>query len=385
MAERDRMAPIVHVVQHLRPGGLEVMALELARAQDAVRPSYVLSLDGDAPQALAAWRRLQAQRGQLIFMNKRAGRDAGLVLRLAALFRRIRPACVHTHHIGPLLYAGPAARLAGVGLRLHTEHDAWHLDDPRRARLARLALRLAAPKLIADAPHVADAAARALRIPRPLVVLNGIDTSRFAPASMADCRAALGLADRGRVIGIAARLEHVKGVDLAISAMAQLPDDVSLVIAGQGSEGEALMQQVQAAGLAGRVRFLGHVDDMAGFYNAIDVLCLPSRHEGLPLSLLEAQSCGTPVVACDVGGVAAAVAPDAGRLVAAGDVAGLAAALRAVLAQNSANPREFVVRHASLATSAAAYLALIGAPAPAACGGQVQLAPAMPGLHPAAR
>ena len=52
--------PILHVVQHLQPGGLEVMALELARAQSARHPAKVLSLEGDMESALAAWPRLAA-------------------------------------------------------------------------------------------------------------------------------------------------------------------------------------------------------------------------------------------------------------------------------------------------------------------------------------
>ena len=106
---------VIHVVQHLSPGGLEVMALELARAQQELgQESFVLSLEGSLEEALAHWPRLAGQRSQLLFMGKRPGLDLTLVPRLVALFRRMRPAAVHTHHVGPMLYAGAAARLAGV-------------------------------------------------------------------------------------------------------------------------------------------------------------------------------------------------------------------------------------------------------------------------------
>jgi hypothetical protein len=145
---------VIHVVQHLSPGGLEVMALELARAQQALgQETYVLSLEGNLEAALAHWPRLATQQGQLLFMGKRPGLDVTLLPRLIALFRRMRPACVHTHHVGPMLYAGAAARLAGVPARLHTEHDAWHLAAPRRRRLVRAARLAMAPVMIADAPR----------------------------------------------------------------------------------------------------------------------------------------------------------------------------------------------------------------------------------------
>jgi len=71
---------------------------------------------------------------------------------------------VHTHHIGPLLYAGIAARLSGVKHLIHTEHDAWHLNNSRRCKLQRWAIRLTRPQLIADANSVAVSVKKKLRL-----------------------------------------------------------------------------------------------------------------------------------------------------------------------------------------------------------------------------
>jgi glycosyltransferase involved in cell wall biosynthesis len=194
-------------------------------------------------------------------------------------------------------------------------------------------------------------------------VLNGVDTDRFAAATLAAraaARAAQGLPADRRVIGVAARLERVKGVDLAIAAMAGLPGDAILAVAGAGGEAAALRAQALALGLGDRVRFLGLLDDMPGFYAALDLYCLPSRNEGLPLALLEAQSCGLPVVAAAVGGVPAAVDRASGALVTAEDPAALAAALAAGLASRGGDPRGFVLRHGSLAVAAREYLTLAG-------------------------
>jgi glycosyltransferase involved in cell wall biosynthesis len=364
MGYAAKAGPIVHVVQHLRPGGLEVMALELARVQARIHPTLVVSLDGDLETTLNCWPRLQAQRDQLIFMGKRPGVDPGLPLRLRSLFRRLGTIGVHTHHVGPLLYAGPAARLAGVARRVHTEHDAWHLQDAKRRRIVRFALAAANPVLIADAPYVADAVARALARPPPRVILNGVDTERFSPGDRTAARRGLGLPDHGRIIGIAARLERVKGVDLAIDALVAVPDAL-LAIAGGGSERENLEAQATSLGLAERVRFLGHVDDTVRLYRAIDVLCLPSRAEGLPLALLEAQSTGARVVAMRVGGVAAGVDPATGVLVDPEQPGALARALLSSPGEEiAASPRAFVERTASLNAMASAYTDLMLGAAP---------------------
>lgn len=351
--------PIVHVVQHLRPGGLEVMALELARAQAARHPAVIVSLEGEADDAIAAWPRLRAHKDNLRFLGKRPGVDPALPARLARLFGQLRPACVHTHHVGPLLYAGTAAHLAGVPSRLHTEHDAWHLQDRRRRRLMKLALRLARPRVVADAPHVADAFAAALGGRRPQVVLNGVDTQRFTPGDRAAARDALGLPADAAVIGIAARLERVKGVDIGIAALAAMSRVAVLAIAGDGSEREALVTQAKALGVANRVRFMGPLSDTVPFFRALDLLCVPSRNEGLPLAPLEAQACGVRVVAANVGGVATGVCPRSGALVAAEDEAALARALDSALVCGAqVDPREFVLRNATLEAAATAYLDL---------------------------
>ncbi len=347
--------PIVQVVQHLAPGGLEVMALELARAQARRHPVIVVSLEGDADSACAAWPRLAREATPLIFMGKRPGLDAALPLRLARLFRQVGAVGVHTHHIGPLLYAGLAARTIRNLRCVHTEHDAWHLQNAKRRRLARLALRLAAPVLTADAPHVADAVQAALGGARPRVVLNGVDTARFASGDRAAARRALGLPADGPVVGIAARLEPVKGVDIALRALALLPG-VRLAVAGSGSERDNLRALAAELGVCARIRWLGHLDDTALLYQAADVVCLPSRAEGLPLAALEAQACGRRVVASRVGGVPTALDPASGTLVEAENPEALARGLRLALGDpDSGEPRDFVARTASLDAMEAAY------------------------------
>lgn len=356
--------PIVHVVQHLVPGGLEVMVLELARAQARHYPVVVVSLEGDAASAQAHWPRLARETTPIIYMGKRPGIDAALPFRLAALFRRLRAVAVHTHHIGPLLYAGPAARSVRNLRRIHTEHDAWHLLDRKRRWLARFATEIANPIMVADAPHVADAVAVAFGGRRPRVILNGVDTTRFIPGDQAAAREALGLPGGAAIIGIAARLETVKGVDVAVRALMDVPGAI-LAIGGSGSQRESLGQLALELGVADRVTWLGHVDDTALLYQAVDVVCLPSRAEGLPLALLEAQSCGRIVVASEVGGVPAALDPASGVLVPAEDPAALARALLSALCEaansgpGTGGPRDFVLRTASLDAMEAAYTNLI--------------------------
>jgi glycosyltransferase involved in cell wall biosynthesis len=115
----------------------------------------------------------------------------------------------------------------------------------------------------------------------------------------------LGLAEvaSGRVIGAVGRLVKDKGFALLIEAAAGWlrghPQD-RLVIVGQGPEREALVKLAEALGVAAQVHLPGHVADAPSLYQAFDLLCIPSRQEGLGLVLPEAVIAGVPVLATDL-------------------------------------------------------------------------------------
>ncbi|NMS58161.1 glycosyltransferase, partial [Vibrio parahaemolyticus] len=92
------------------------------------------------------------------------------------------------------------------------------------------------------------------------------------------------------VIGVAGRLEAVKGHKALIEAFSHLTPNTHLAIAGDGSQRAQLEAQVRTFKLEDRVTFLGLVDDMPSFYQSLDLFCLPSLQEGFPLSTLEAQA-----------------------------------------------------------------------------------------------
>ncbi|HEY8740663.1 MAG TPA: glycosyltransferase [Candidatus Dormibacteraeota bacterium] len=157
------------------------------------------------------------------------------------------------------------------------------------------------------------------------VVPLGVDLERFHPTRAAPLRARLGLGADERVILFTGRLERLKGVETAIRALALLPASTSprrLLVAGADSgngvseagdfAGEGARLRALAADLdvADRVTFLGAVDhpELPAYYSLADVCVVPSYSESFGLVALEAQACGTPVVASRVGGLTQVVA-----------------------------------------------------------------------------
>ena len=164
------------------------------------------------------------------------------------------------------------------------------------------------------------------------VLRNGVDTDLFHPVDQAAARSMLGLG-RGRVLASVGNLVREKGHDLAIDALARIPDAVLLVV-GDGRERRALEMHAERVGVANRVRFLSArpQSDLVTVYGAADALILASSREGWPNVLLESMACGTPVVAADVGGVREIVCdPAAGIVVHTRGADAIAAALGQLL------------------------------------------------------
>jgi len=353
------MKRIIQIVQRLQPGGIETMALDLQHFAEAGEEVYIISLEGSKEEACAAWPRLANIEDKLIFLDKPPGLKFGTILSLKRHLHRLRPVAVHTHHIGPLLYGGLAARLEGIKTLIHTEHDTWHLGDSHARFLQRLALMLTRPKLVAVGQKVAQELKKWLPNVQTTVILNGIDTQRFKLGEQHVARQKLALPQKVRLIGCAARLHPVKGHQFLLNAVFKLDKNIHLALAGEGELRQELQRKVIEAGEENRVHFLGRVDEMPTFYQALDVFCLPSLAEGLPLSPLEAQACGIFAVVSDVGGASETLCPKTGQLVPSHDTQALVNALKASLDNRSnINPRTFITASANIQNVVHAYAAL---------------------------
>ena len=150
------------------------------------------------------------------------------------------------------------------------------------------------------------------------VVAPGIDLATFQPLDRAEAHRKIGYGP-GRLLLFVGRLERLKGVDVAIRALALLRDrahdDLRLIVLGEDvrdgdeSEKERLKAVASASGVRDRVDFLGSVahHELPYFYAAADVCVMPSYSESFGLVALEAQACGRPVVASGVSGLRSVV------------------------------------------------------------------------------
>jgi D-inositol-3-phosphate glycosyltransferase len=175
--------------------------------------------------------------------------------------------------------------------------------------------------LVVNTAAEGDELRRAYHVPpeRVAVVAPGVDLETFRPEPKALARRLIGRPD-DRLFVFVGRLEPLKGVDVILRALALLTaggrhPDVRLLVLGEdsgtgaGHEQARLRRLASELGLAGRVEFLGSVPQrrLAAYYAAADACLMPSYSESFGLVGLEAQACGTAVIASNLPGLASVV------------------------------------------------------------------------------
>ncbi|MEZ4456895.1 MAG: glycosyltransferase [Gemmatimonadales bacterium] len=329
---QQRPPHVVHVVLKFDKGGLETTALNLSRELRRMNiRSSVLALDGGGETFELA----RSEGIECLPLSGRSMTSPGFHARVLGALRALRPTVVHTHHFSALLNTLPAGALAGPFRRTHTEHSRLYLADraDHRWLLRQASRRVPAFAVVGESMVDWYRNEVGISTSRLRVVVNGVDTGRFAPPSAeerAALRRQLGLPE-GVLVGSVGRLASVKNYGLLIRAAAaarRVEPRVVLVLIGEGPEREALEAEARAAGLGDAVHFAGWQRDSAPWVRALDVFALSSLSEALPIALLEAMAAAVPVLGTEVGDVTGIVrASSAGLVTRPDDETGYHAAL----------------------------------------------------------
>jgi glycosyltransferase involved in cell wall biosynthesis len=307
---------VVHVANQLDVGGMEKLLVEFARHADRERFAlHFVSLAGRGDLADA----IEAHGWNVTALDYQFGLHPGLVVRFAGLFRQLRADVVHAHNTRPLLYAGPAARLAGTWKVICTRHNARTGTTRRLTALTRLASLTADRVVCVSSASARVALAEGIAPRRIRTLLNGVDPTQFRPAE-----------GDGPVVAVG-RLSPEKDFATLIRAAglaARRDPTFRLVIAGSGPCDENLRRLVAEQNLSGTVALIGQVRDVPSLLAGGSAFALSSLTEGVSIAILEAMAAQLPVVATRVGGNPEIVADGrTGRLVPPSDPAALAGAL----------------------------------------------------------
>lgn len=223
------------------------------------------------------------------------------VSRFAARLRQERPDALLLGTFKKTWLGGMAARRAHVPrvvARIGLETDL-----PTRGAHYRVAFDRWIDRVVVNA---AGLRAPLLAGPPPLpqgrvvVIENGVDVpARALPPG--ELRRRLGIPEDAPVVGAIARLVPQKRLELLLAAVARTAG-ARAVIAGDGSERAALERRAAELGVADRVAFLGHREDVGDVLDALDLFAVTSRTEGMSNAMLEALAAGVPVLSTPVSG-----------------------------------------------------------------------------------
>lgn len=291
---------IMQVIPCFCFGGAETMCENLtyalkAQGQDVV----VVSL---YPQHTPIAQRMEAAGVQILYLDKKLGLDLSMIPKLRRLMAQQKPDVVHTH-LNVVKYAVPAAKLAGVKTCVHTIHNVADQEstDPVHGLLCRMFYHLGwlVPVALSGLVQQTVLSHYHLKPHQVPVIFNGIDLGK--------CRSKTGYA-LGETVTLLhiGRFQEQKNHRCLLEMFRQLHEQFPqcrLQLLGDGELRQEMEQLAQQLGIAQWVEFLGLQGDVHPFLEQADLFVLPSRYEGMPMTLIEAMATGLPIVASQVGGV----------------------------------------------------------------------------------
>lgn len=237
-----------------------------------------------------------------------------IAFRLAKIFRQFGPDIVHTHKYKDSILGSIVARCMGVPHVIRVVHG---MPEPfkglRNVKMAgyaiadRLVTTCYVDKVIAVSSDIEKVLLQTYGSNRVVCIHNGIDLDAVhVTMQRADKRKEWHVDDQAVLVGTVGRLVPVKGHTILLEAfriLRQRHHNVRLIFVGDGPLRGFLETEAKRLGLDQSVIFSGHQERSYDFINMMDLFVLPSRHEGVPMVLLEAYALKRPVIASQVGGI----------------------------------------------------------------------------------
>lgn len=371
----DARPLVVHVVYRFDTGGLENGVVNLINhmADDRYRHAVV------ALTEVTDFRQRVRKPGvEFLALHKPPGHGVWQYPQLVRLFRKLRPAIVHSRNLAALETQVPAW-MAGVPVRIHGEHgrDVGDLDGNNKTyQRVRKLYRPFVQHYVALSRDLAAYVQDKVQVrPRDVTqIYNGVDSLRFQPAPggagrIEGCPFSAPehwlVGTVGRMQTVKDQLNLVRAFVLALQAEPALRATLRLVLVGDGPLRAQCLAELQAAGLADLAWLPGARTDVPALMRGLQCFVLPSLAEGISNTILEAMASGLPVIATNVGGNADLVeAGRTGDIVPAGDPQALALSLvRMALAPEQAarmglHGRRVVEQRFDLQSMVAAYQSL---------------------------
>jgi glycosyltransferase involved in cell wall biosynthesis len=291
---------VLHLVYSLAPGGMENGIVNMS----TILPGEKISIEICCLERSGRMASRLPENCQLHVLGKKPGFDRRLPGLLRDKIYEVRPDIIHTHNLGPLIYAALARFLGASVPILHGEHASLTTTDLSfRKRMQRKLLYRLCKKIHTVGYSMTRQLDELKLSPMPVLTLqNGVDTHLFKPSvDKAQLRKELLNLPKGFVIvGVFGRFGPYKRHEFLLDAFARagekLPDLHLLVVGGGGDRERMVLDKIESHPFRSRIHAVGYKTDPVPYYQCLDLLLLPSENEGLSNCALEAMACGVPVL-----------------------------------------------------------------------------------------
>lgn len=292
---------IVHIVYSLKIGGLERVLVNCINGLPRDLKHSIICLTEHSKEFAS----LLPANVNIIDLHKSDGKGLGLHKRVYKLIQQHSPDVVHTYNLAAFEMQF-VAWLNRVPIRIHAEHGR-DIYDPTGAnvkyRILRKVLSFFTHHIVSVSSELHDWLKNDIKISQKKLTLirNGICTETFKPSQKQS---------EEFVFGHVGRLSPIKNQGLLLQAFnyarnkdSGFKGSARLKIVGDGECMQSLTHSREHLGLEGSVQFTGAKMDILAQYHSFDAFVMSSLAEGIPMTLLEAMSCGLPAIITTVGGM----------------------------------------------------------------------------------
>ncbi|MGM9549257.1 MAG: glycosyltransferase [Faecousia sp.] len=289
---------ILQVVPYFCFGGAETMCENLTYALKKLGHTVVVvSLYAEHTEIS---RRMEAAGVKIRYLDKKLGLDVSMVPKLTRIMGEERPDAVHTH-LNVIKYTVAAAKLAGVKACIHTVHNVAQeeAEDRVQVLINRFYFRRGWSVPVALSPEVQRTVAEVYGLKNIPVVCNGVDLSRCVPKESYAINDTVTLLHIGRFD----EQKNHEGLLQSFQKLLEAYPNCRLNLLGDGELRQPMEAYARELGIDHAVSFLGNQPDVYPYLRDADIFLLPSRFEGMPMTIIEAMGTGLPIVAAKVGGV----------------------------------------------------------------------------------
>ncbi len=295
------MVNILHIMPELALAGAETMCTSLVLGLKSTgKYNVIVASLFDYHSSLTE--KLEKNGIKVIYLDKKKGIDVSMVGKLVKIMREFKVDIVHTHRY-VMQYVIPAAILANVKLRVHTVHNIAKGEFGKTQRiLAKIFYKFNKVVPVAISPIVKTTILEEYNLnPNNVpMICNGADIRNCIPKT--DYQ----ISENVRILHVG-RMTDVKNQDLLIRAIKVLTDrgysNISLDLYGAGEKELEYKELAEALSVSDFVNFKGLSDNIYPIMAKADIFVLPSKYEGMPMTLIEAMGTALPIIASRVGGV----------------------------------------------------------------------------------